>query len=74
MTLYYYNFAYVYFFFFLIFPVQLKNVKTERMEKNCTKECGNCKQQQCHHTNGTCLFGCSSSSYEGETCKEEACL
>uniref|UniRef100_A0A8W8M3E8 protein-tyrosine-phosphatase n=1 Tax=Magallana gigas TaxID=29159 RepID=A0A8W8M3E8_MAGGI len=39
--------------------------------KDCTNKCGNCQQQPCHHTNGTCLSGCSSSSYKGETCKEE---
>lgn len=41
--------------------------------KDCTNKCGNCQQQPCHHTNGTCLSGCSP-SYKGETCKEEACL
>lgn len=73
MTLYYYIFAYVY-FFFLNFSCSIKECENGTYGKNCTQECGNCKQQQCHHTNGTCLFGCSSSSYEGETCKEEACL
>ena len=35
----------------------------------CNETCGNCQDQtKCHHSNGTCLTGCSA-GYDGALCK-----
>lgn len=35
----------------------------------CNETCGKCRDQtKCHHSNGTCLFGCSA-GYDGALCK-----
>lgn len=36
--------------------------------ENCSKSCGNCKNnQQCHNIDGTCMSGCEN-GYQGSKC------
>lgn len=34
---------------------------------NCGKQCGHCRENDCHHKSGTCIVGCMA-GYQGNLC------